>query len=798
MQPQATYYAIPLLLGATIAITLVFLAWQRIYEPGARAFMVAMAGVALWSFAYAFEIMNVTLEGKLPWHYLIYMASSILPAFWLLFLLQQEERPKRQVRLWITLLLIEPVIYSLLTWTNDLPLPWLQAPHHLLWRSITVSSEASGLTLLVLERSLIFYLHTAYTYLLVLASMVIVLRMLKRESSTLSYWQIIFLLTGIVAPIIVNAMHLLQISLLPINLTPFALTTMGIVVGWFAFRFELWDIIPAAHDAIFAHMHDGVIVINQKNRVIDMNPAAAQLIGFVKERAGNLPIEAVLPQWPGLSGLQQLLYTFEAITPVSFEIQQPEPAARYLELIVSDLRDRRQRLSGRLLTIRDITKRREMEQALEDERALLARRVAERTADLSEANAQLERAARLKDEFLANMSHELRTPLNTILALSEALQEEVYGGLTARQQRALTNIEDSGRHLLSLINDVLDVAKIEAGKLKLEVTPIPIDSLCQSAMNFVKQAAINKEQELILELDAAAKVVLGDDRRLKQILVNLLNNAVKFTPDGGRIGLRVQGHAQTERIQFTVWDTGVGIAPEDMGKLFEPFVQIDSRLARQYEGTGLGLALVYRMTKLHGGSVSVESEVGKGSHFTISLPWAPHDLLTLTSNTLWRPETSHIRPAAFSYQAVSNDRARIGKLPTDPARLKVFIVDDNETNISTFTDYLQARGYEVDVAHNGIEALLRLRDMKPDVILMDIQMPGMDGLEVMQQVRKDKGLQHIPIVALTALAMPGDRDRCLAAGADEYLSKPVSLQQLIYLIENHCRTQPHDLALAII
>jgi hypothetical protein len=159
MQPQATYYAIPLLLGATIAIALVMLAWQRIREPGARAFMVAMAGVALWSFAYAFEVMNTTLEGKLPWHSLIYMASAILPAFWLIFLLQQEERPKRRMRLWIGLLLIEPIVYSALTWTNDFTLPWLNEPHHLLWRTITVSREAHGLPLLRVLHPLLWTSH---------------------------------------------------------------------------------------------------------------------------------------------------------------------------------------------------------------------------------------------------------------------------------------------------------------------------------------------------------------------------------------------------------------------------------------------------------------------------------------------------------------------------------------------------------------------------------------------------------------------------------------------------------------
>jgi PAS domain S-box-containing protein len=790
MQSQATYYAIPLLLGATVAIALVFLAWQRIREPGARAFMMAMGGVALWSFAYAFEIMNMTLEGKRLWHYLIYMASSILPAFWLIFLLQQEDRPRRALRVWVGLLMIEPVLYTLLTWTNDLPLPWLGGPHHLLWSSIDIETGKNGLPMLALERSIGFYIHTVYTYFLVFFSMSIVMRMLKRESSTLAYWQVILLVAGIFAPIVVNLLHLMPFNPLPINMTPFALISMGTVVGWFAFRFELWDIIPAAHDAIFEHMHDGVIIISQKNMVIDLNPAAARLIGFDKERIGSLPIDTALPQWSSVIGLQQLLQERGPIMPTAFEVAVIEPTPRHLELIVSDLRDRRQRLNGRLLTIRDITRRFEMEKALADERTLLAQRVAERTADLSEANAKLERAARLKDEFMASMSHELRTPLSTILALAEAMQEEVYGGLVQRQKRALTNIEESGRHLLSLINDVLDVAKIEAGKLKLALGPIAVDSLCQSALNFIKPAAINKQQELLLDLDPSVKIVVGDDRRLKQILVNLLNNAVKFTPNEGQIGLRVQGHAKDECLRFTIWDTGVGIAPEDMDKLFEPFVQIDSRLARQYEGTGLGLALVYRMTKLHGGSISVESEVGKGSCFTVSLPWSAHDQRTITFNTLRRSEADATALAVVAppFPLAENGAAVdhiLGDHTNGVARLKVFIADDNETNTNVFTDYLRSRGYEVDVAHNGADALLRLREAKPDLILMDIQMPGMDGLEVMQQVRKDDGLQHIPIVALTALAMPGDRDRCLAAGADEYLSKPISLQRLIYLIENH-------------
>ncbi len=777
MHPQAIYYAIPLLLGSTIAITLVFLAWQRIWEQGAQAFMLAMAGVALWSFAYAFEVMNPTLPGKLPWHRLVYSASSVVPAFWILFLLQQKERPKGRMRLWLVLLTIEPVLYTLLTWTNDMILPGMTTPHYLLWRHIAVS-PGPELYQLVIDRSIGFYLHTAYTYSLVLISLVMVMRLFKRESSTLPYWQVVLFVWGIFAPLGVNAMYLAGFNPLPINLTPFALITMGVTVGWFTFRFELWDIIPAAHNAIFEHMHDGVIVVNQKQRVIALNRAALRLLGISNENVLNQPIEWVLPQWPALTNLQQGAQEHDAIAVTTFELLLSEPTLRYIELTASLLRDRRKRVNGHLLTIRDMTKRREMEQALESERTLLARRVAERTADLSEANTQLARAARLKDEFMANMSHELRTPLNAILGLSEALQEQVYGGLNVRQQRALIHIEESGRHLLSLINDVLDVSKIAAGKLKLEAGPVAVDSLCQAALIFVRPAIFSKQQELVTDFDPAVKVIYGDERRLKQILVNLLNNAVKFTPSGGCIGLRVQGNATDELVQFTVWDTGVGIATDEMSQLFEPFVQLDSRLSRQYEGTGLGLALVYRMTKLHGGSVSVSSEVGSGSQFTVALPWSTPEQFRLLATKLRLSE--QVRPLATLDQTLPH-------LTPLPARHRVFMIEDQETTIYTYTDYLQARGYEVEVAHSGSDALLRLCTSRPHVLLLDLQMPGTEGVDVIQQVRKEETLQDIPIITLTALALPGERERCLAAGANEYLCKPVTPQRLLQLIEYHCR-----------
>jgi len=421
--------------------------------------------------------------------------------------------------------------------------------------------------------------------------------------------------------------------------------------------------------------------------------------------------------------------------------------------------------------VRDITERKQAEAALEAERASLARRVAERTVELSAANADLAQALRARDEFLAAMSHELRTPLNAVLGLAEALQEGIYGPLNQRQLQSLRNIEKSGHHLLLLINDVLDVVQIGAGKLTLQMGPIPVESICEASLEMVKSGARDKRLQVVSTYDSAVEVVQGDQRRLKQILVNLLNNGVKFTPEGGTVGLEVVGDAERGVVHFTVWDTGVGMSEEDLGRLFQPFVQLDSGLARSYGGTGLGLALVHQLTDLHGGGVSVESEVGQGSRFTVSLPWRPGQEADVTQMA--------------SAQAAEHQPEPAVVVP-EPSAV-VLVAEDNEVNLSSLRDYLLSRGYQVVVARNGEEAIAQAREKRPDLILMDIQMPVMDGLEATRRIRADADLARVPIVALTALAMRGDREQCLAAGVDEYLSKPVSFRGLVELIEAQVR-----------
>jgi len=420
-----------------------------------------------------------------------------------------------------------------------------------------------------------------------------------------------------------------------------------------------------------------------------------------------------------------------------------------------------------------ITELKQAEAALADERVNLAQRVAERTAELSVANTELARAARLKDEFLANMSHELRTPLNGILGLSEALYDQAYGPLNEKQLKSLRRIEAAGRHLLSMINDILDVSKIEAGKLMLQMDIFPVESVCQASLGLVKQLANKKQITISQSLDKSVTVIQADKRRLKQILVNLLGNAIKFTHEDGKIGLEVKGEAALEKVHFTVWDTGIGIAQLEMKQLFQPFIQLDSGLTRRYEGTGLGLALVRRLTEMHGGSVSVESEEGKGSRFTVSLPWKADNLRQVDSSSC-----SSMATEVNEFETIPSSINTHNKAPL------ILLAEDHETTLKWISGYLQTKGYRVTEARNGAEAYARAKEECPSVILMDIQMPIMDGLEATRKIRADTNdLAAVPIIAITAFAMKEDKERCFAAGINECLTKPVRLKNLVKLIE---------------
>jgi len=403
---------------------------------------------------------------------------------------------------------------------------------------------------------------------------------------------------------------------------------------------------------------------------------------------------------------------------------------------------------------------REANDALAEERAHLAEHVRERTAELDRANEELARTAQAKDEFLAAMSHELRTPLTSILGLSETMQDGLLGRLSEQQAKAARTIHENGTHLLELINEVLDMSRVASGRVKLHWDQVPVNQLWDASLRLIRPSAKAKELEVRADIDPDVRLLRGDSRRLKQMLVNLLGNAVKFTPLGGSIGLDVTGNKAQRLVRISVWDTGVGIPVEQRNRLFQPFVQLDSRLSRQYDGTGLGLALANGMAELHGGTIEVDSIVGAGTRFHVTLPWDPE-----------AQSAARIPPEADAPGETGLESPML-------CQPSVLLVEDNESNLEMLSAYLHIKSFKVSTARNGIEAIRLARECQPDVILMDVQMPEMDGLEATRQLRQDPALRFTPIIALTALAMPGDRERCLEAGMDDYLSKPLGLKEL--------------------
>lgn len=391
-----------------------------------------------------------------------------------------------------------------------------------------------------------------------------------------------------------------------------------------------------------------------------------------------------------------------------------------------------------------------------------------REIQFKQAKNAAEAANRAKSAFLANMSHELRTPLNAALSSVEALSDGIFGELSPQQQHTIDIIGESNHHLLSLINDILDLSKLEADKLALETNWFDVKEVCFAALRLIKELAHKKHLQAEYQPSPESCELYADQRRVKQILVNLLSNAVKFTPENGRIGLEAACVPDEGVIRFTVWDTGIGIAKEHQRCLFQPFSQIDDGLDRHHEGTGLGLMLVYRLTEKMQGSVMVESDAGQGSRFHVFLPL---------------PEKQNTIKQATEYPAAQVMPIQIEEAPSP--RAYILIAEDTPTNADILIEYLNNRGYAVETAKDGAEVLAKTAAGVPDAILMDILMPNMDGLETTRRLRANPATQNIPIIAVTAMAMEGDREKCLAAGVDDYLSKPVRLKELVALLEKY-------------
>jgi PAS domain S-box-containing protein len=421
------------------------------------------------------------------------------------------------------------------------------------------------------------------------------------------------------------------------------------------------------------------------------------------------------------------------------------------------LHDRDRRLQGVFVAAHDVTELKRFEQTL------------------LQKNVELEGASRMKSEFLANMSHELRTPLNAIIGFSEVLRDGLMGDMTAQQRVFIGDIFNSGKHLLSLINDILDLSKVEAGKMVLDLESVQVPSLLVSSLSIIREKAADRQIQLSMQPADDLGMIQADARKLKQIIYNLLANAVKFTMQGGRVVLSARrvsrekvgqqtGSASsrsfplaeshfTEFLELGVMDSGIGISREGMEQLFKPFSQIESTLARKFEGTGLGLAMVKLLAELHGGTVGVESAVGVGSRFTVWLPLR---------------EVGEVQSESSRPSALELDDGSVGKR-------MALVVEDDRRSADLIRLQLEAEGFTVLCASTGEEALAMAVRQPLALITLDIMLPGMDGWALLSRLKELPAVKGIPVVIISIVA---DRSKGVALGAAAVMEKPISRQDL--------------------
>ncbi|MGB9736397.1 MAG: ATP-binding protein [bacterium] len=484
------------------------------------------------------------------------------------------------------------------------------------------------------------------------------------------------------------------------------------------------------------HMRDGLCVLDRDNKIVDVNPAFIDMLGYTRNEIIGKSIFSFFDEENQkiLSSEFEKRIKGESST---YEISVTAKDGTNIPIIISGspiIEDGN--TVGKIGIFTDISFIKMMQQELEIK------------------NKELEKANKAKSDFLASMSHELRTPLNAIIGFSEILLERNFGELNQKQEEYIKDILEAGEHLLLLINDILDLARVESGQMIFEPTDFYVKDIVEQSITMVKERALKHYIDLSYSVSDNVTVLYADERKIKQILYNLLSNAIKFTPDNGSVSIIVD---KTENeIVFSVEDTGIGIPEEAMSKLFYPFSQIRLLHPSIHEGTGLGLSLVKAMVELHGGRIWVESKVGKGSKFSFAIP-------------------SNIRHSySPSYSTEIKNKRKCNN---------ILVVEDNKAIAKLINWYLQDAGYKVDIANDGEQAITLAKSLKPDAITLNLSIPKKDGWLVLKSLKTDQDTKDIPVIIISSIE---EGKEALKLGASSFILKPVDRLTLIREIERVC------------
>jgi PAS domain S-box-containing protein len=501
---------------------------------------------------------------------------------------------------------------------------------------------------------------------------------------------------------------------------------------------------------------DALMTTDPRGIITDVNKQTEALTGCTRDELIGAPFKNYFTDAARAEAGINLVLSEGAVTDYELTARARDGSLTVVSYNATTFHDRDRRLQGVVAAARDVTERKLFEQTLQQK------------------NAELEDASRLKSEFLANMSHELRTPLNAIMGFSEVLRDGIVGRLTDQQGMLAVKIFTSGQHLLALINDILDLSKVEAGKMTLDLETVPIASLLGSSLSIIKEKAAGRRIRLDMEAEKNMGSTQVDPRKVKQIVYNLLSNAVKFSDEGGQVTLRAcrvtrqeVGRLSRERtsrvfpladndfdqfLEITVTDDGLGISNEGLAHLFVPFSQIDGGLARRFEGTGLGLAMVKLLVELHGGALAVDSAIGEGSCFAV-----------------WVPLRAPVAAPALG------ERSLLPRRPGQATAGVALMVEDDLKSAELVRLQLESEGFTVLHAASAEAAMLLAMQQPLTLITLDIMLPEMDGWEFLARIKQVPALMHVPVVIISIVA---DRNKGFALGASAIMQKPMSRQDL--------------------